>query len=101
MRLFGVRCLGTALAKAPPRRRTPKEIRICVICGSLCGTLFDMRLVVFLLALLLFTASIIKFDNAGAQTTRPTLISHSDSTRAIAFDSVTQQREPFSTAVQI
>ena len=60
-----------------------------------------MRLVVFLLALLLFAASIIKFDNAGAQTTRPTLISHPDSTRAIAFDSVTQQREPFSTTVPI
>jgi len=60
-----------------------------------------MRLVVFLLALLLFAASFIKFDNAGAQTTRPILISHSDSTRAIAFESVTRQREPFTTTVQI
>ena len=54
-----------------------------------------MRNVAFLLTLLLIFVSIIKFDNAGAQTTRPTLISHPDSTRAIAFDSVTQQREPF------
>ena len=60
-----------------------------------------MRLVVFLLALLLFAASFIKFDNAGAQTTRPTLISHPDSTRAIAFESVTRQREPFTTTVQV
>src|SRR5215210_4958339 len=60
-----------------------------------------MRLVVFLLALLLFAASFIKFDNAGAQTTRPTLISHPDSTRAIAFESATRQREPFSTTVQV
>jgi uncharacterized protein GlcG (DUF336 family) len=60
-----------------------------------------MRNVAFLLTFLLIFVSIIKFDNAGAQTTRPTLISQPDSTRAIAFDSVTQQREPFSTAVQI
>lgn len=60
-----------------------------------------MRLVVPLLALLLLAASLIKFDNAGAQTTRPTLISHPDSTRAIAFESVTQQREPFKTTVQV
>jgi uncharacterized protein GlcG (DUF336 family) len=60
-----------------------------------------MRLVVFLLALLLFAISFIRFDNAGAQSTRPTLISHADSTRAIAFESVTRQREPFTTTVQI
>ena len=60
-----------------------------------------MRLVVFLLALLLFEISFIRFDNAGAQSTRLTLISHADSTRAIAFDSVTRQREPFTTTVQI
>ena len=60
-----------------------------------------MRTVAFLLTLLLISVSIIKFDNAGAQTTRPTLISHPDSTRAIAFESVTRQREPFNTTVQI
>ncbi len=60
-----------------------------------------MRLVFPLLAFLLFTISFIKFDNAGAQSTRPTLISHADSTRAIAFESVTRQREPFATRAQI
>ena len=60
-----------------------------------------MRNVAFLLTFLLIFVSIIKFDNAGAQTTRPTLISHPDSTRAIAFDSVTKQREPFNTTVEI
>jgi len=60
-----------------------------------------MRNVAFLLTFLLVFVSIIKFDNAGAQTTRPTLISHPDSTRAIAFDSVTKQREPFNTTVEI
>ena len=59
-----------------------------------------MRLVVFLLAFLLFGFSFIKFD-AGAQATRPTLISHADSTRAISFESVTHQREPFTTTVQV
>ena len=60
-----------------------------------------MRVVVSLLTLLLMVVSFIDFDNAGAQTTRPTLISHPDSTRAIAFESVTRQREPFTTTVQV
>ena len=38
---------------------------------------------------------------AHAQQTRPVLISHADSTRAIAFDSVTRQREPFTTQAQV
>ncbi len=45
--------------------------------------------------------SVIRFDRADAQATRPTLISHADSTRAIAFESVTRQREPFTTTVQV
>ena len=60
-----------------------------------------MRGVVFLLTFLFIAASVIKFDNAGAQTTRPILISHPDSTRAIAFESVTRQREPFTTTAQV
>ena len=38
---------------------------------------------------------------SGAQQSGPVLISHVDSTRAIAFDSVTRQREPFSTSAQV
>lgn len=38
---------------------------------------------------------------AHAQQTRPVLISHADSTRAIAFDSVTRRREPFNTTAEI
>src|ERR1041384_6496551 len=60
-----------------------------------------MRVVVSLLTFLLIAISFVNFDNAGAQTTRPTLISHPDSTRAIAFESVTRQREPFTTSVQV
>jgi uncharacterized protein GlcG (DUF336 family) len=60
-----------------------------------------MRVVVFLLTFLLIVISFVKFDIAGAQTTRPTLISHPDSTRAIAFESVTRQREPFTTTAQV
>lgn len=37
----------------------------------------------------------------GHAQTRPILISHADSTRAIAFDSVTRRREPFSTSAEI
>src|SRR6185503_11502939 len=75
--------------------------RICVICGWLCDTLSRMRVVVFLLTVLLIAISFVNFDNAGAQTTRPTLISHPDSTRAIAFESVTRQREPFTTTAPV
>jgi uncharacterized protein GlcG (DUF336 family) len=60
-----------------------------------------MRVVVSLLTFLLIAISFVNFNNAGAQTTRPTLISHPDSTRAIAFESVTRQREPFTTTVQV
>lgn len=60
-----------------------------------------MRVVVFLLTFLLIAISFVDFSDAGAQTTRPTLISHADSTRAIAFESVTRQREPFTTTVQV
>ena len=60
-----------------------------------------LRLMLFLLAFLLFALSFIKFDRVKAQATRPTLISQADSTRAIAFESVTRRREPFNTTVQI
>ncbi len=60
-----------------------------------------MRLGLILLAVLLLAISLVNFDRAGAQSTKPILISHPDSTRAIAFESVTQQREPFTTTVQV
>lgn len=60
-----------------------------------------MRLVAFVLAFLLLALSLIDFDRVGAQATRPTLISHTDSTRAISFESVTRRREPFKTKVEL
>jgi uncharacterized protein GlcG (DUF336 family) len=42
-----------------------------------------------------------QFDEASAQSTAPVLVSHEDSTRAISFESVTQQHEPFSTMAPI
>lgn len=50
--------------------------------------------------MIFFACLLIAFD-ADAQQTRPVLISHADSTRAIAFDSVTRNREPFTTTTQI
>jgi uncharacterized protein GlcG (DUF336 family) len=44
--------------------------------------------------LLLFASQLI-FREAGAQSSAPVLISRDDSTRAIAFESVTRQKEPF------
>jgi uncharacterized protein GlcG (DUF336 family) len=50
---------------------------------------------------MIFFACVLVAVEANAQQTRPVLISHADSTRAIAFESVTRQREPFSTTTQI
>src|ERR1043166_5919246 len=60
-----------------------------------------LRHAVLLAAFLLFLISFIKFDRAGAQSSSPILISQADSTRAIAFDSVTRRREPFNTTAEI
>jgi uncharacterized protein GlcG (DUF336 family) len=50
---------------------------------------------------MIFFACLLTAFETSAQQTRPVLISHADSTRAIAFDSVTHRREPFTTAAQI
>ena len=50
---------------------------------------------------MIFCACLLAAVRINAQQTRPVLISHPDSTRAIAFDSVTRHREPFTTAAQI
>ncbi|HET9478209.1 MAG TPA: heme-binding protein, partial [Pyrinomonadaceae bacterium] len=50
---------------------------------------------------LIFFAFVLTAVEADAQQTRPVLISHADSTRAIAFDSVTRRREPFNTTAEI
>ena len=49
---------------------------------------------------LIFCACVLTAIEGHAQT-RPVLISHADSTRAIAFDSVTHRREPFNTTAEI
>jgi uncharacterized protein GlcG (DUF336 family) len=48
----------------------------------------------------IFFAFLLAAVKANAQQTSPVLISHADSTRAIAFDSVTRNREPFTTTAQ-
>jgi len=59
-----------------------------------------LRHAVLLTAFLVFAISVVKFDRARAQSS-PVLISQTDSTRAIAFDSVTHRREPFNTTADI
>jgi uncharacterized protein GlcG (DUF336 family) len=54
-------------------------------------------LLVLCVSALFAGAALIQFPKALAQASSPLLISREDSTRAIAFDSVTRQREPFST----
>jgi uncharacterized protein GlcG (DUF336 family) len=49
----------------------------------------------------IFFACLLAATEASAQQTSPVLISHVDSTRAIAFDSVTHRREPFTTTAEI
>lgn len=50
-----------------------------------------------LLSVSLVTIPTIKPGPVTAQSTRPILVSHATSTRALAFDSVTRQTEPFQT----
>jgi uncharacterized protein GlcG (DUF336 family) len=59
------------------------------------------RHALLLTAFLLFAISFVNFDHPDAQSTRPTLISQPNSTRAIAFDSVTRHREPFNTTAEV
>jgi uncharacterized protein GlcG (DUF336 family) len=50
----------------------------------------------------LFTgAALVRLPSASAQSAGPVLISNDDSTRALAFESVTQQREPFATTAPV
>ena len=55
----------------------------------------------FLLTFILLGINSITLQDTTAQATRPILISHPDSTRAISFESVTRQREPFTATVQV
>ena len=48
-----------------------------------------------------FFACLLAAVKANAQQTSPVLVSHADSTRAIAFDSVTHRREPFTTTAPL
>jgi uncharacterized protein GlcG (DUF336 family) len=45
--------------------------------------------------------TLVQFPRTSAQTAGLVLISHEDSTRAISFESVTQQREPFSSTAPV
>jgi uncharacterized protein GlcG (DUF336 family) len=49
----------------------------------------------------IFFACLLAAVKVSAQQTSPVLISHADSTRAIAFDSVTRRREPFAPTAEI
>ena len=50
---------------------------------------------------MIFFTCLLAAIKANAQQTSPVLISHADSTRAVAFDSVTHRREPFTTTAEI
>src|SRR5258706_16104288 len=66
------------------------------------GSYFGFRLLRSLsLGVFFAVASFVYLPAAAAQGAAPTLISHEDSTRAISFESVTQQREPFSTTAPV
>jgi uncharacterized protein GlcG (DUF336 family) len=65
-------------------------------------SLFSVRtLIVIIVSVLLPFAATQRSKNVSAQVPAPVLISQDTSTRAIAFDSVTQQHEPFSTSAPV
>jgi len=53
------------------------------------------------LGLSLLLCALISFDHTEAQSPGPILVSQPDSTRAIVFDSVTRQREPFNATATV
>jgi uncharacterized protein GlcG (DUF336 family) len=57
--------------------------------------------VVLTISLLLTLATTLRSKKVSAQSAAPVLISQETSTRAIAFDSVTQQHEPFATSAPV
>lgn len=59
------------------------------------------KLIVITVSALLPLATPLRSKKVTAQSTAPILISQETSTRAIAFDSVTQQHEPFSTSTPV
>src|SRR6267378_5026559 len=58
-------------------------------------------LIVVAVSVLLLLATSLRSKKVSAQSTAPVLISQETSTRAIAFYSVTQQHEPFSTSAPV
>lgn len=62
---------------------------------------FRVGWLITLLVCGLIVGSAINFKPANAQLNGPILVSRDDSTRAIAFESVTRQREPFTSTVPI
>ncbi len=59
------------------------------------------RLVLLCISAAFVSVSILSSGRGSAQATAPVLVSHADSTRAIAFESVTRKREPFSTSAAV
>src|SRR5918996_3209010 len=57
--------------------------------------------IVILVCALLAATQLPLFKNSEAQATRPTLISEETSTRAIAVESITRKREPFSPTTEV
>jgi len=62
----------------------------------------NRRLIIFFMACTVAGCSaLLDFKSVGAQGAGPILVSQADSTRAIVFDSVTRQREPFNAIAQL
>ena len=55
----------------------------------------------FIVAAIFVFAELANQPLVSAQTSRPVLISHHDSTRALSFESITRQREPYSTTTPV
>ncbi|HEV7799365.1 MAG TPA: heme-binding protein [Pyrinomonadaceae bacterium] len=66
------------------------------------GTHSRFRILLAMSVAVFFSSvTLIRFQKTSAQAAAPVLISHEDSTRAISFESVTQQREPFSSTAPV
>ena len=82
-------------------------VRLQTLFGLLLSPMFAFSkshlrpIVLWTACVLLIFFCLIRFENVNAQLSAPVLISREDSTRAIAYESVTHQREPFTATAPI
>lgn len=93
-----INCGAKSVLKSPHFLLHLNTLKVKIVTRRL-----KLRLLLPLLVVVSLAFGVIEFQlpRAGAQSSRPVLISHNTSTRALAVESVTRQAEPFQTNASI